>query len=376
MKSKESFLDKRPLGKTGLDLTLIGIGGFHLVETPMAQVDAILNRYLDCGGNYIETAADYGAGLSEQKIGRAVAGRRDAFILASKTTARDAKSARRSIEKSLENLRCDHLDILFLHAVQKPNDLEQILAPGGALEAVQRAQQSGQVRFIGITGHGHPAVLLKALQQFEIDVLMTGMNYYDYCNFPQVEEELIPLCRERGIGLIAMKILADGYLYRSVRHALRYTLSLPVAAAVLGINTLAYLELDWALAQEFRPMTAEEREKWLAEAPELGTKVCRQCRKCDRPDWRPSEFFALEGLIDRQMDDGSIPEPPDYALRERLKNWFNQADEARERYRGLLQRIDPQVDYRHLNVLCPYGIDIDRKLKRVHAKLGDDGRIV
>ncbi|MBN1542315.1 aldo/keto reductase [candidate division KSB1 bacterium] len=368
-------MKKRPLGKTGLELTLIGVGGFHLVETPMAQVDRILNRYLDYGGNYIETAAAYGKGLSEQKIGRAVAHRRHEFILASKIIARDAAGARQSIEKSLSNLRTDYLDILFFHSVQKPQDWQQILSPNGALEEVHRAQKAGRVRLIGITGHGHPALLLNAVQQFPFDVLMTGMNYFDHCNFPQIENELIPLCRKQQTGLIAMKALADGYLYRSTRHAIRYTLSLPVASLVLGINTLAYLELDWALGQEFQPMTADEREKWFFDAPELGTTVCRQCGKCDRPDWRPSEFFALEGLYDRQMNDGTIPEPPDFSLRERLAQWFAQTDQAHEHYSNLEQQIDPAADYRDLNDHCPYGIDIDSKLKRVHAKLANDGTV-
>ncbi len=369
-------MQKRPLGKTGLQLSILGIGGFHLVETPQAEVDFILNRYLDEGGNYIETAADYGDGLSENKIASALASRRNDFILASKCAKRSQAEARLSIERSLRNLQTDYLDILYMHAVQKPGELQQILGPGGALEAARQARDEGKVRYIGITGHGEAAVLIEAVRAYPFDVLMTGFNYFDRFNFPAVEDELLPDCLRKGIGSIGMKALADGYLYRSVEPAIRYSLSLPIAALVLGINTREYLRKDLEIVRDFRPMNAGEKERWYCEAPELGAYVCRQCKKCDEPDsLKPSGIFLLEGEYDRQMVDSSIPDPGQFALIERLKHWFDQRGQAIEKYRHLGRKVNVTLDYTALNPKCPYGVDIDRKLKLAHSKLGQNGYI-
>lgn len=369
-------MKKRALGRTGLKTSLIGFGGFHLVETPMSEADHLLNAYLDAGGNYIETAADYGTGLSERKIGRAVSSRRREFILASKCSRRIFKEAEQSINQSLENLRTDHLDILFIHAVQSVDEADTVTAPGGAMEAVQKAKKDGKVRFIGISGHGKPDALLHAIRNHPYDVLLTGFNVLDRFNFPETEDILLKECLERGIGVIGMKALADGYLYRSPGQAIRYALSLPISVLVLGINRGEYLRTDLKIAESFKPMSDAEKETLFKDAEELGTYVCRQCGRCDGiMEVNPSEIFLLEGEFDRQMDDGAVPDPAQYALRERLKHWFMQKDSAVQKYRARTNPVDTEKDYSGLNSKCPYAIDIDRKLKRVHAKLTSDGFI-
>ncbi len=366
-------MQKRVLGKTGLECTLMGMGGFHLLELPSNDVTILLNDYLDRGGNYIETAEAYGDGLSESKVGQAVSKRRKDFILATKCGKRTYKDAQTSIQKSLERLKTDTVDILFMHAVQTRNDVRMLLSDDGALRAAEEAREKGQVRFIGITGHGYPDALYHAIQEYPFDVLMTGFNYYDRFNFPFTEEGLLPTCLERGIGVMGMKALADGYLYRSVEDAIRYTLSLPITTLVLGVNTPDYLEWDWQVISNFTPLTEAEKERLFTEAVELGAYVCRQCKKCDGiMDINPSQLFLLEGIYDRQMDDGTVPSPAAYALRERLKHWFAQTDTAREHYNRIKQNVDPSVDYSKLNDRCPYHIDVDRKLRYVHSKLGDD----
>jgi predicted aldo/keto reductase-like oxidoreductase len=244
-----------------------------------------------------------------------------------------------------------------------------VLAPGGAMEAALAARQAGKVRFIGITGHGRPDGLLVALQRFDFDVLMTGFNYLDRFNYPAVERDLVPLARERGTALLAMKALADGYLYRSPEPALRYALALPVACVVVGANSLAMLRRDIAIARSWTAMNGAEREELFLSAPELGDYVCRLCGRCREDGFDPQQVFLLEGLYDRQMDDGRVDDAARYALRERLKGWFGQTEAAREEYAALAARVDPDRDYRHLNERCPYGIDIDRKLKLAHGKL-------
>ncbi|MBD3290714.1 aldo/keto reductase [candidate division KSB1 bacterium] len=362
-------MQKRQLGKTELELSIMGMGGFHLVETPQADVGIILNTYLDRGGNYIETAADYGDGLSEKKIAHAVSNRRQDYFLASKCSRRTKKEAMESIERSLKNLRTDYLDIIFMHGVQSIAEAKQIFAPGGAIEAVVQCQQEKKVRYIGITGHGQPDALIYAIRHHHYDLLMTGFNYFDRFNFPKTEQILIKECLEKDVGLLGMKALADGYLYSSVESGIRYTLSLPISSLILGVNTLEYLERDLAVIENFEPMTEEEQEELFSKAPELGNYVCRLCGDCDTAEFRPSQIFLMEGEYDRQMDDGTVPGPAQYALRERLKHWFAQTDSARERYQHYPRKVDPNADYNHLNEKCPYGINIDRKLKLAHSKL-------
>ena len=362
-------MQKRRLGKTGLELSVLGIGGFHLCEIPTADAAALLNAYLDEGGSYLETAASYGDGVSEIRIGRAAAHRRDAYVLATKSTQRDAAGFAAELDRSLANLRTDRVDIVYLHGIQTPAEIDQVLAPGGAMEAAVAAKQAGKARFIGVTGHGRPDGLLHALRQHAFDVLMTGFNYLDRFNFPGIERDLVPLAAQHGTGLLAMKALADGYLYRSPEPALRYALALPVASVVVGANTLALLKKDIAIARAWTPLNGAEREELFLSAPELGDYVCRMCGRCREESFDPEQVFLLEGLFDRQMDDGRIDDAARYALRERLKHWFGQADRARDEYEALAAKVDPGRDYRYLNERCPYGIDIDRKLKLAHGKL-------
>jgi predicted aldo/keto reductase-like oxidoreductase len=365
-------MEKRSLGNTGLSLSVLGFGGFHLVEIPAADVSLFLNRYLDRGGNYIETAAEYGDGTSEAKIGRAISRRHGEFVLATKTLARQRDASAAEIDRSLRLLQTDHVDVLFVHGVQTREEVRTIFGPGGAMEAVTAARAAGKTRFIGITGHGRPDGILAALPLFPFDVMMTGFNYYDRFNFPSIEAELLPRCQAAGMGIIAMKALADGFLFRSPGPALRYTLGLPVATVVMGINTPRMLDDDIAAVQSFKPMSGKEKEKLYRSAPELGSYVCRLCGKCRVDGFDPQSIFLLEGLLDRQMDDMRVPDAATYALRERLKGWFGQAEPARREYAALARRVDPAADYSSLTRLCPYGIDVDRKLKIAHAKLSAD----
>ena len=259
--------------------------------------------------------------------------------------------------------------MLYLHCVQTLEEIRTIFGPGGALEAVTAARKAGKVRFIGITGHGRPDGLLAALPLFPFDVMMTGFNYYDRFNFPTVEAELLPRCRDAGMGIIAMKALADGYLYRSAVPAIRYALGLPVATVVMGINTREMLDADIEAVQSFRPLDETEKEELFRSAPELGGYVCRLCGKCSTDGFDPQSVFLLEGLLDRQMDDMRVPDPGAWAMRERLKGWFAQAASARREYAALARKVDPAADYGSLSRLCPYGIDVDRKLKIAHSKL-------
>ena len=141
------------------------------------------------GGNYIETAAEYGHGESERKIGPVVAERREEMVLASKVVKRKKKPAKEQVENSLERLQTDYLDILFMHHVEDEEQLETILGPDGALEAAKELQAEGKVGYIGISMHGQPDILIEAMKTDQFDVVMATFNYFDKFNFPKLETE-------------------------------------------------------------------------------------------------------------------------------------------------------------------------------------------
>lgn len=364
----------RDFGKTGLKTSLLGFGGFHLVEIPAGEASYLLNGYLDAGGNYIETAASYGGGLSERKIGGAVSNRRGDFVLVSKTGKRDAPGAAAQIDESLENLRTDYLDCILMHGVSSFEDLDAILAPGGAMEAAQEARKAGKVRFIGISMHGWPGTLIEALNRYPFDAVMTTVNYYDRFNFPGIEGELLPLAAEKGAAVILMKPLGDGYLYKSADQAFRYAFSRPVSVVVTGMNSRRMLEEDLRSAREFRPMNTDEEEALFRDAPELGSYVCRQCGRCSCPEGIDIPgVFRCEGLFDRQMARGVVDNAAEYALAERLKFWFGNQPLARERYEKLTVKADRCTQCGVCLPRCPYGIDIPTKLGLAHRKIKGQG---
>ncbi len=364
-------MQKRAFGNTGLHTSILGFGGFHLLEIPVAEANYLLNRYLDAGGNYIETAASYGNGESERKIGLCVADRRNEYILATKTGERSKEGALSSLERSLHNLRTDYVDLLIMHAVGTMEELEQILAPGGALEGVEEARREGKVRHIGISMHGQPDVLLRALKEYPFEAVMTTINYYDHFNFPEIQQELVPLAEEKGAAVILMKPVADGLLWRSSEIAFKYAFSQPVSIVVAGINNREILEADLNYAKNFNPITVSRTEQLYTDAPELGNYVCRQCGKClPCPEGIPiQQIFLYEGYYDRQMADGIVTNASDYALKERLRFWFGNNAMARRRYDELEVKADQCNSCGECMPKCPYGIDIIRKLSICDYKL-------
>lgn len=369
---KRQGLEYREFGQTGEKVAMLGLGGYHFLEISQQEVTEIVQRYLDMGGNYVETAYAYGSGDSERKIGEALKGRRDEVFLATKVAARDKEGAARLLKRSLEHLQTDYVDLLFMHAVQENYELEAILSEKGALHAAEEAQQAGRVRFIGISGHGWADVLIEALERYPFEAVMHTYNYLDRFNYPSSETELLPLAAEKGVAVVGMKPVADGYLHRSPLPAFRYAFTLPCATMVSGMNTLEYLETDMAAAKAFKPMGEKEMERLFAEAPELGDYVCRQCYKCvpNPRDVPIPQIFQLEGMYDRQMEDGRQHDPEDELLRSRLKGWFSTDIVARQRYRELGVSSEDFDSCVEVEPSCPYGIEIVRKLKLAEAKLG------
>jgi len=365
-------MEKREFGKTGLKTSLLGFGGFHLLEIPASEAEYLLDTYLDAGGNYIETAASYGNGESELKVGRVMARRRKDCILATKTGARDKSGCAESINNSLRNLNTDHIDLLLMHGVGTMEELYKILGPDGAMEAAAEAKKQGKIGHVGISMHGQPDVLIEALKQYPFEAVMSTINYYDRCNFPEIEDTLLPLAEDKGAAVILMKPVADGMLWRSAPIAFSYAMSRPVSVVVAGINTREMLQKDLDFANNFKQMTAEEERELFLKAPELGDYVCRQCGKCEPcPENVPiTEIFKLEGYYDRQMRDGKVRDAAEFALRDRLRFWFGNKNMAMEKYSALDIKGDKCTECNVCMSKCPYKIDIVQKLHIADYKLG------
>ncbi len=360
----------RNLGQTGEQVSILGLGGFHLLEIGTGQANQLLNQYLDEGGNYIETSASYGNGESERKIGRAVDHRRREFLLGTKVDDRDRKGALATLEQSLRNLWTDTVDVWFMHAVQTEAEAEKLIGPDGALEAAEQARRQGKIRFVGISGHGQPFGLLRALQEATFDVVMVPINFYDRFNFPDVPGKLLPLAESSGSAVMGMKALADGYLWRSAEQAFRYAWSQPVSTVVAGCNTPEMLAQDISLARSFSPMSELEIQDLYEGAAEYRQYVCRQCESCLAGDkLNLKRIFELEGWYDRQMWDGAVRNPEDYALRVRLGPWFGQQQAAQEAFAAEKLLPFPQADYGHLKNRCPHVSDLEKKLRIAHKKL-------
>lgn len=364
-------MEKRRFGNTGLETSVLGFGGFHLCEIPYGTAEKLLNDYLDAGGNYIETAPSYGAGESEIKIGKAVSHRRDEFVLVTKAHQRSYEECKQSIDASLRRLQTDHVDLLLMHAVDTMDTLDQILSDDGAIKAAEEAVREGKAKHIGLSMHGQPDVLIEALKRYPFEAVMSTINYFDVCNFPKITQELIPLANEKGIAIILMKPVGDGYLYRSVEPAFTYAFNQPVSVIVAGANNQEMLDTDLAMANNYPPLSEEGIEDILKDAVELGTYVCRQCGKCmPCPEGVDiTGIFRLEGMNDRQMSDGIMTNPADYALRERLKHWFGTKERSIKEYAALEGKASLCTECGICVPKCPYQIDIIRKLKNADYKL-------
>lgn len=365
-------MKKRSFGSTGDELTLLGLGGFHLLEISDEDSDALCSLYLDKGGNYIETAPQYGEGESERKIGRIMEHRRNECFLTTKSHVRDKEGAARTIEESLKRLKTDHVDLLLFHHVQTMDDYNEIFSPGGAMEAFLQARKEGKTRFIGLSGHGIPDMLIHAIRERDdLDAVMTAFNFFDRFHFPDTESVLVEEAKKKGMGIIGMKALADGLLWEYPETAIRYTLSQPVDVLPLGMNTPEMLEKDFAIAENFSPLSDDEREEVFVNNPILGSYICRQCGKClpcpegiDIP-----KVFACEGWYDRQLRDWTVRDMPVFALRERLRFWYGNRDTAKQRYGELTVNAEKCTKCGKCLPRCPYSIDIIRKLACTHYKL-------
>jgi predicted aldo/keto reductase-like oxidoreductase len=213
--------------------------------------------------------------------------------------------------------------------------------------------------------------MIEALNRYRFDVIMTNFNYYDRFNFPLIEQELLPLALEQNVGVVGMKAVGDGFLWRSAEQSFRYAWTLPIHVMAAGMNTMDMLELDLAYAEAFSPMSDEEKEQLFFDAPELGNYVCRLCDEClpCPENINIPRIFELEGWYDRQMWDEVVRDPGDYWLRTGLRFWFANEERAQTAYAKLPVKATACTDCGECEPRCPYHLPIVRKLGIAHAKL-------
>lgn len=255
-----SPLPQRPLGKTGVSVSALGLGGEATIQTHHRRDDAlrIINRALDLGVNYVDTSPTYGAGGSETNIGAVMAERRDQVFLATKTHDRSYDGTMRLFEQSLKRLRTDRIDLYQIHNVRTHPELSQALGAQGAVKALERLRSDGVIRFTGITGHRDPDLLLRGITAYPFDCLLMSLNAADI-HYKPFQTELLAQALERRMGIVAMKVAAVGRIFRkggitSMEQALGYTLSFPVSTAIVGISTLRELEENVHITGRSEPL--------------------------------------------------------------------------------------------------------------------------
>ncbi len=266
-KVKSGDIPKRVFGKTGEKLTIIGQAGGRFPMISYEDAKAVTLRAYELGINYFDTARIYWNGKSEEVYGEVLPPFRKNIFLTTKSPVRDRKGAEQDLDRSLRALKTDHVDLWQIHQVSTLEEVDQIFAPGGAIEAFEAAKKAGKCRFIGFTGHHDPDVHLAMLKRYDkYDTILMPLNPADpsYLSF---EKNVLPVAVQRGMGIQGMKSTANAKLLHSftVKDCLSYVLSLPIHCLALGCTTIGQIEDDVRIAQQFQPMSetqlAEVRQK-------------------------------------------------------------------------------------------------------------------
>ena len=255
-------LPTRPLGQTGHLVTLLSLGGEGVLRTTgrMKEAVPVIRRALELGINYFDTAPAYQQ--SQDYLGEGLQGDRKRIFLASKTHHRGRDGSLRLLENSLTRLKTDRLDLWQIHDLMEREELDSLFSTDGAIQALEEARAQRLVRFVGVTGHYDPAVLVEALRRYPFDTALVAIHAADKVRLSFIER-FLPVAAEKGIGVIAMKVMARGLLLEDpVRltpgEAMGYVLSLPVSTVLIGCSTPQEVEQNVKALSRFKPMTADQ----------------------------------------------------------------------------------------------------------------------
>src|SRR6266516_8191669 len=263
---EKNVLPSRTLGRTGAKVSILafGCGSRFLMYKDEDSATAILNHAIDLGITYLDTAYAYGDGESETRVGKVMASRRKDVWLATKIPDRTRDEFLRRLEASLKRLKTDHVDLVHIHSLGQAEDLERIEAKDGALKGLMEAREQKMARFAGMTRHTNGEVMAKAIERHDLDCVQMALNASRNGRF---EELALPAANAKNLGIIAMKVTGQEFLLGNaagkadIDSLLRYSMSLPVTTAVVGMPTLAMLERNTTITRNFSPLTKYEMDR-------------------------------------------------------------------------------------------------------------------
>ncbi len=265
-------MEKIRLGKTGLMVSRLGFGGIPIQKVSESEAIAVVRRCLELGINYIDTGISYTT--SEERIGKAIAGRREDVILATKSRARDRETMESHIKLSLKRLGVEYIDLYQFHNVTQPGEMEAVLAPNGPLTVMEAAKKAGLVRHIGVTSHTI-ALAIKLVKTGRFETIMVPFNFVEL----DAAKELLPLTRKLDVGFIAMKPLAGGML-DNVNIAFRYLFQFPDVVPIPGIEKVQEIEEIVRVLEGPHKLTAAEQSEMERLREELSKSFCHRCEYC------------------------------------------------------------------------------------------------
>ncbi|MBM3462295.1 MAG: aldo/keto reductase [Armatimonadetes bacterium] len=252
----------RPLGRTGVDVTIFGLGGEGVLRTQgrTAEARAVIEKALEVGVNYFDSARAYAD--SERYYGASLNGSRKNIFLTSKAFERTRKGAMAQLDQTLTNMRTDYLDLWQMHDMRDLSEVDEVTDPSGALEAFRTAREQGKVRFAGVTGHYDPTVLSRFLDIFDFDTVLMPVNPTEV-HYNSFLNSTLQKAADKGMGIIAMKVPARGYLLRAgvvktVEPLIRYALSYPISTVIIGCDTPEQVEENARAAIAFSQMPEDE----------------------------------------------------------------------------------------------------------------------
>lgn len=266
-------IPKRKLGKTGLDVTILGLGGARVGNIrDEAQALRTIRHCYEVGINYFDSAAAGAYGLSQTRYGIALEGvPRDKIIYGTKTRHRTFAHSELDLNQSLANLKTDYLDLYQVHNVMHLEDIDFVFGPRGVMEMIHKAKQAGKIRHVGFTGHMDPRVLVKMMNAYDWDTILMPLSVTDGANRAMsFERTTLPGAVEKGLGILAMKTTGIGTLHKqgisSLEQNLNYVWSLPISTAILGCETTAQVDADAAAARAHGKLDKREmsalRKQW------------------------------------------------------------------------------------------------------------------
>ena len=332
------------LGKTNLKISVVGLGGIPIQKTDIAGVKAVLDACEKKGINFIDTARAYT--VSEEYLGAALEGRREKFVIATKSMSRDYAGMKADIEKSLKNLRTDHIDLYQIHNIRNEEEFVLCFGENGAYKALMEAKEAGKIGHIGATAHA-PEAFDRLITEFE-DKIETVMFPYNIVENQGVA--LMKKCAEKNIGFIAMKPLAGGAL-EDATLAMRFICANPnVSVVIPGMAEEKELIQNMAAANDSAPLSAQELEKMDKIRDEMGANFCRRCGYC-------APCTSGIGIPAALIAEG-------YSLRYGLQEY------AQQRYAASGNPASTCVDCGLCEERCPYHLPIRQMLRRVVQTFG------